>query len=369
MALLDNLPKNVISIDFESIRFFNKDKSSKKYNTWVEMYKATPFTEEFYEMLKGTLAIQNKPKDNRVSLILPDNLFFTDTIKLPLIQKTAMNNSLSLGIDAIYKNSKDIRIKSFLLHQNKQNATYNICGIRKEILEKTVACVESVGYNVACVTYSANATVNGAIALNSKLKSSSYILIDIKPSFTRYSLVANGKTIGFYSLPFGHNAIKTDVVKDEITLFDHTAGDLLVLNATESARKKQLTMINSTEDEDGESENTIFKRTNRKLPKFMLRPEPQSEREFMYENFRVFVKYCLELIRSNPDLSRNSPIQTAIVNIPERFSSVIEDTNANLTDNKVSFERLVINDQPIIVDNLELFGGFYTKKYNKVNAF
>ena len=396
-SLFDNLPQNVISIDadFESIHFYGKDKKTKQFYNSVEMYKSAPFSEEFYEMLKGMLALQNKRKDNRVSLVLPNSLFVIDTVKLPIIQKSAVQNSLNLAIDAIYKNSNDIKFKSFLLSQNKQNATYNVCGIRKEILDKTVKCIESSGFNVVNVTYSANSAVNGALVINPKLKNENFILLDIKQTTADFSLVIGGKTVGYYSLPFGYNILKTNRIKDEITLFDHTAGDLLVLNAKELAKKKRLTMLgdNATEedliaqdeqnalngefDEDDEIEpilqepkvGALYKRTNRKLPKFMLRQEPETEEGFIYENFRIFVKYSLELIRNNAELFRNGMPESIVVNMPSRFNSVFEMVNQNLSGTKVTFEQLVNRDNSIITENLELFGSFYTKKYNKNNNF
>ena len=114
-----NLPfsaiDSVISInaDFKSITFYSVDKKNNS-NIFIEQetYKAKPFEQDFYEMLKNSVALRfkNAQRSGRVALILPDSLFLMDTIKIPIIQKKAMANSLGLAIDELYKNSKNIII-------------------------------------------------------------------------------------------------------------------------------------------------------------------------------------------------------------------------------------------------------------------
>lgn len=396
----NNYPlSSAISIDddFKSIRFFHADKKSKSFSVKTEFYKGKPFDENFYETFKGILSLHQKEYSDKVALILPDTLFFTDTIKLPFIQKSALQSSLNLALDALYNNKNDIKFNSFILSQNKQHAIYNVCGIRKEVLTKILNCFDDSGIHVAEVTFAANAAKNAAVTINPKLKNANFILLDVKDNFSRFSFVIGGKTVGFYSLPFGYDALKTDSVVSELSLFDHTAADLLVLNAQEKARKKQLTMLGEDSDSetlpdaleqendfDGDDElltksdaeddtssapvksGALFKRVNKKLPKFMQRPEPQSEQEFINENFRVFVKWALELIRNNNEIFSLGAPDSVVVNIPDKFSTVfpVQDLNAN-----VNFTPLCNGENADVTANLELFGGLFTKKFNKVNNF
>ncbi len=386
-----------INADFRSITFYSIDKKNKQ-NVLIERetYKSKPFEDDFYEMLKNTVALRFKAtgRSGRVALILPDTLFLTDNVKIPVIQKRAMDNSLSLAIDALYKNSKDIKIVTSPLGRDKKTATFSMVGVRKEIIAKITDAVERAGANVSGITFSANALVNGAMVINPKLKTANFILLDIKQDFSSFALVVRGKTIGYYSLPFGYSVIKDNSVKNEISLFDHTAGDLLVLNAKEKAKRKQLTSLDDEEeleeqdeiveddldeefDDDDLEDNdgvqkvgALYKRLNRKLPKFMLRPTPTTPHEFEFENFRVFVKWALEIIRNNAEILTFGIPELVVVNMPEKFHHVLDLVNNEQTENKILFQPLLANKlNEVNKENLELFGGLYIKKYNKNNNF
>ena len=57
------------------------------------------------------------------------------------------------------------------------------------------------------------------------------------------------------------------------------------------------------EDDDGtpveQGGFKAYQRVARKLPKFMQRPTPTNARDFVYENFRIFVKWALSYLRGN----------------------------------------------------------------------
>ncbi len=397
-----------INADLKSITFYSIDKKNKqKVIIEKEIYKTKAFEPEFYEMLKNSVALRFKKagRNGRVSLVLPDTLFLTDNIKIPMIQKKAMANSLNLAIDALYKNSRDIKFSTMLLARDKKTATYGIVGVRKDIIAKFTDAIERAGATVNGITFGANSCVNGAIALNSKLKSASYVFMDIRKEYTTFSFVIRGNTIGYYSLPFGYSMIKDNVLKEEIALFDHTAGDLLVLNAQEKAKRKSLTSLGDDEsidedveiteenltqyvvvddeyDEDNDYDDEIeeistdvkvgalYKRLNRKLPKFMARPVPETPQDFEYENFRIFVKWTLELIRNNVETLSLAKLDCVMVNLPEKFNHVLERVNLEQQENKIVFQPFAVSKQNATYKkHLKLFGGFYIKKYNKNNVF
>ena len=392
-----------INADFKSITYYMIDEKNKqKVFIEKETYKSKAFEPEFYEMLKNSVALRFKKAGcyGRVSIILPDTLFLTDNIKIPIIQKKAMANSLGLAISALYKNSSEIEFATSLLARDKKTATFGIVGVRKEIIAKVTDAVESGGATVGGITFGANSCVNGAIALNSKLKTASFVLVDLRKEYTTFSFVVRGNTIGYYSLPFGYSMIKDNVLRDEITLFDHTAGDLLVLNAQEKAKRKNLTSLGedenfeeeeiaqenlsqyvddddydddydyAVEDNDEVKVGVLYKRLNRKLPKFMARPTPETPQDFEYENFRVFVKWTLELITNNSENFASNNLGMVLVNLPERFNHVLERVNSEQDENKIVFQPLVVSKQnETFKKHLKLFGGFFIKKYNKNNIF
>ena len=192
-----------IDDDFKSIKVLKSNVEDKSYTFNSQTYKVKPFEDNFYEMLKGVLTLQQFERAEKVAFILPDHLVVTDTIKLPLIQKSALNTSLGLAIDALYGNKHNIQFNNFILSQNKEHAVFNVCGIKKDILNKINSCLDECSVPVSSVTFAANACVNGAIALNPKLRNANFILLDIKNGYTRFSFVISGKTVGFFSLPFG----------------------------------------------------------------------------------------------------------------------------------------------------------------------
>ena len=247
---------------------------------------------------------------------------------------------------------------------------------------------------VQCVTFATNSMVNGAMALNPKLKNTSFLLLDIKDNTARFAFVAKGKTVGYYSLPFGHNVLYKSRVASEDLLFNHSAGELLVLNAKERAKARQLTTEEAfvgantaaeTSEEEAERSFTVQeggayeprvlenapKKQPRKLPKFMLRDTPQGKEEFIYENFRVFLKWTLDLIQGNSAITAFGAPEKVYVNMPKEYEFLYNKINAREAENKIAFAPLLPNGEKNeqIDNNLELFGGFYVKQYNRINNF
>lgn len=392
--MFDSLLSSVISIDgdFETIHFFSADEGAKnQFNHQVEVYKTKAFEGDFYEILQRLVKIHKEKTsgNNRVALVLPDNLFFTDTIKVPVVQKKALKSSLGVAVEAIYKNANELKYKTFLLSQNKQVATFGVMGARKVILNKTVSAIEAEGFSVAEKTFSASAMVRGAVALNPKIKSATYLLVDVKEKTTHIAMVISGKTVGFFTLPFGFSSFKDSVVNSETTLFDHLAADLLVLNAKEKAKKKNLTVVDQNDEDDeldeelsegdedsGDTNDSaedrkmgaLFKRVNRKLPKFMIRPTPETEQGFIYENFRPIVKWSLEILRNNFDITASAEPKNVFVNMPSEYSFVFDKLKEEEAENGIAFAPLFTGEvNPQISANLELYGGLYLKKFNKTN--
>ena len=172
-----------IDDDFKTIKFLKYDTEEKTYTYNSQTYKGKPFNDNFYEMLKGVLSLQQYERAEKVAFILPDKLFVNDTIKLPYIQKTALNTSLGLALDALYGENHNIEFNNFTISQTKQHAIFNVVGIRKDILNKIYDCLEDCSVPISEVTFASNATVNGAIALNPRLRNANFILLDIKNGF------------------------------------------------------------------------------------------------------------------------------------------------------------------------------------------
>lgn len=381
---LFNSITSVVSIDsdFETVRFYAKAKGDKSYSLLSEVYKDKPFSEDFYEKLKTVSKKHSESTANfsKTALILPDNLFFSDTVKIPVIQKKAMENSLKLAIDTIFKNSRDLKYKTLLLGQNKQTATYNVLGVKKEFLLRTIHALSQGGISVTAVTFNSASAVAGAMQLSPKLKTESFLLVDVRKHLTKYALVLNGKTVGFYTLPFGYSVLRADKIFDETELFDHASAELIVLNSKERARNKQLTLevedsqtssiIEDFDEEDTYQPKTstfVITKSGKKLPKFMQREILPTEDGIYYENFRIFIKWALEILKDNEDLTAYTKPKTVYVNMPIKYEKVIGMINKEETG--IEFASLPQQKDEFLKENLDLLGGMVIKKYSSHNNF
>lgn len=112
------------------------------------------------------------------------------------------------------------------------------------------------------------------------------------------------------------------------------------------------------------------RKTARKLPKYMLRPTPNTKEGFIYENFRLFMKWSLCYLQQNQNLTAVSAPEAVYVNLPADYACVFERANAELSENRIAFRPLGIEAEPeSIARHLELYGGLLSKKLNKNNLF
>lgn len=388
-----------VDTDSQSIHFY-ADVSGNSPSHLVANCSSQPFDDAFYEKL-GRILKSYKQKNpdvllTKVSFLLPDHMFFTDAVTVPALGKKATENSLNLAIGAIYKNKTDLKINTYSLMQNKQSATFGLVGVRKELLSRLNEVCNANQVGIQNVTFVSNAAVNGALAINSKLKNSTFLLLDIKETAARLIFVNKGRTLGSYSLPFGHSSLYKNRLASEDLLFDHSSGELLVLNAKERAKAKQLTingeevfidddaqdlmqvmeLPSELESNDYEEEISYDKpqqKAGRKLPKFMLRDTPADQMGFVFENFRIFMKWTLDLIAGNPDITSLGEIDTVYVNLPRTFNFLYDMANQEQDENKVKFAPLLagasFDSASAYARDLELMGGFYVRQYNKINNF
>lgn len=398
--MFDSALSAVISVntDTQTINFY-ADAGGNSRHHLAANYNSQPFDEVFFQKMDRILQVyqQKNPTISlaKVSLILPDHVFLTDTINVPALGKKAMENSLNLAIGAIYKNRNELKLQTYPMMQNKQIATFGLVGVRKDLIARLTSVCEANHVGIQNITFAANAMVNGAISQNPKLKNGTFLLLDIKENAARFAFVNKGRTVGSYNLPFGYSMLYKSRLAAEDLLFDHTSAELLVLNAKERAKAKQLTVTgeevlvdedaqdlqhilqSGTEEQDSglfDSEAYVDgKRVGRKLPKFMLRDTPTDREGFVYENFRIFMKWALDLINGNPDITAQGAIDTVYVNLPRPFSFLYNMVNAEADENKVRFAPLMPvsghDNSAAYARDLDLVGGFYVRQYNKINNF
>lgn len=377
---------SVISLDplTRSILFCSSDESNSDLAINLANYKDRAFDQEFLDRLGKTVKAQlekiEKADFSRSSLILPDRLFLLDLVSIPVIHKKAMQHSLSLAIESIYDNASDLNLMTYCVAQTKQTATYGIVGVQRELLENVKKTLSENGVTVTGVTYATNSMINGAMALNAKLRNETYLFLDIKAEYSRFAFVVRGCTMGTYDIPFGYSMIYRSRLAAEDMLFDHHAGELLVLNSKERARAKQLTMEGevspeTAENEDGSSTYEVssdgtLNKNGRRLPKFMQRQTPKTKEEFMYDNFRIFIKWALDLITNNREIVSLGKLETIYINMPDEYRFLLDIVNKKHEGRGFNFVAFMPEgEDSVLYDNLELYGGFFLGKYNEANTF
>ncbi len=369
-------------------------------------YKQRIFEREFYpeliSILQGFMQKHPMPQVAPVTIVLPDNTVVTDVLSLPAMKHGSVQRALDTTLDGLFKDRKGIRVQPFYAAQSKQSSEVCISGIREELLNDLSASVSAIRLPLQGITFASECTARGAIALNPKLKSGTYLLMDIKPKFTRLVYVLRGEVVSFYTLPFGYNILSTTGLTAEDMLFDHSVAELAVLNARERAKSKVLTVmgegsvdvssvdigINAIEEDEtlleeddreeeqemqpsgqpmaNRSENTIKrlpKKTPRKLPRQMLRPRPEDEDGFLYENFRIFEKWALCFLAGNERLTRLAKPEAIYMHLPEKYLQVFEQVKAEEVENGIPILSAGISS-PIELANsrLEIYGGLFVQR-------
>ena len=390
MAMFESALTDVIAIDaaMDTVHFYTAV-GGRQSNYFSAACNCQNFGEEFMEKFDKILKTfrQKNPgvPMSKVSLVLPDHLFLTDTIDIPAVGKKAMESSLEVAIGAIYKNKADLKYNTYPLNQNKQFATFGLVGVRKELVTGLTNVCAANQFAVQNITFTANAVANGAMTLNPKLKTGTFALLDVRETDTRLVFVNKGRTVGSLNLPFGYAMLYKTRLAAEDLLFDHSTGELLVLNAKEKAKAKQLTMMGEEVLSDPDDAQKDFpaeqedfetgdgRKGGRKLPKFMLRDTPTDREGFIYENFRIFMKWTLEAIAANTSIIALEELDSIYVNVPREYMILFGKANAEEEENGVKFLPLIgaagLETNADTAKVLELFGGLYVKQLNKSNNF
>ena len=236
-----------ISIDPErSVFHFYSElgEDATEIKHYIKGYTSNQFNDIFFEEFKGAIAefIANMPADTvrKVSVVLPDSAVLTDTFKIPTLKGFGQTSkTLESTLAGLYRNYKELYVASQVLDQNKTFTTFGIVAVKASIVSSIHAACLANRLSVTAVTYTSNALISGAAMINPKLKNASYLMMDIKGVYTRFTFVVKGKTAGFYTVPFGREFLRKPKITQEDMLFDHTYAELMVLTAREAAKNKK----------------------------------------------------------------------------------------------------------------------------------
>jgi hypothetical protein len=371
----------VISIDAEGevIRFYADNMNRRQLQLEVN-YKGRPFGEDFCQKLDQALkSYQQKSRAMaapKVAIVLPDHLFLMDTVNVPTIGKKAMENAVEVGIGAIYKNKRDLHYRWFPLSQTKQFATFGVVGVRKDVLDKLQDLCNANQVSLQIVSFAANAMACGAMAYNAKLRNGTGLVLDVQENACRFAFVNKGRVVGAYHLPFGDTVLSDAKLISEDLLFDHSSAELLVRTARDKAKVKSAAGLSGESVGTLDGEEVLAaggRKAAKRATKPRLREMPTEPQGFIYENFRIILKWTLNLLQSNPTILAQGDVDTVYMNIAPEYNFLFDKINEEAKENGVTFVPVFTGNRQAAAEKdlreLEMFGGFQMKQFGKYNNF
>lgn len=333
--------------------------------------------EEFFANFKQIIGEYAKSSPSasqrKVTVILPEQAVLTDSFSVPTLKGLGQTKkALDTTLTGLYRNYNDLRIVSQIIRQNKQSTTYAVAAVKKEIISAVYAAFSESKLLVDAITFAPSATINAVSAINPKLKSESYLFLDLKDIYSRFIFVVNGVALGEYTFPFGLEYLRSGAYVPEDMLFDCSRAELAVMNAKAKVRSQQT--VTAEPEPDGamdadalaERAKLIRRKPPRELPEYMRRPIPETREDITLEHFRVFVKWALTLINDNPRLTALGMPQFVCVNIPLDIIDVLDRINEEAEENGITFSAFSYKELAVVLDNLELYGGFSPRQISEV---
>lgn len=357
---------------------------------------AKVFTPEFYEKitvaLKEITSKYTPASAANTTIVLPDSYVFNNCATFPTLKGQESKASYNAYVANTYKNIKDLKLIPYKAISTKQYYTMCITGVNNNLVNDLKNAFANARIVASNVTFASNACACALSDLTPKIKNDTYLFLDIKKREARFVLVYKGRTIAFYALPFGYEILDTKPAAEDVLLYNQTS-ELVVVNAKEIARQKALSMSGAdnvmnnanteeeslVENEDGEENafsgsemivaqrpaetiKTLPKKVARRLPKFMQREVPEEDEGKVYENFRLFIKWTLELLNGNDKLFGLAKPNKVYVNMPSDFNYLFEMTNEDEKENGIKFVSASLGKvKEEIAENLELYGGLFAK--------
>ena len=199
------------------------------------------------EYLPEYIDNQHFDKTFAVYLMLPDRLVSTDVLTIPTLSSGKMADALQSQIEELYTFAPNYKFNKIMLASNKSNTTYELIMVNKDVLNSIYKALSGAKLYVKNATYAAAGALDAVFALRPKTRKQSFLFLDIKNRSARITVCGNGSAIGWVELPFGLNMLSSDKILVEANVVYNDVANIAVINATELAKKKKMTVM---EDDD-----------------------------------------------------------------------------------------------------------------------
>ncbi len=333
----------------------------------------TDINADITDLREGSLVAKLDGKQNfkelylnmKFDFIVPHSMYGVDYITLPNIKRSKVEEAYKAQLQSFYKNYNDLVFQKTEISGGK-TVTFRVIFMRRSLISDIEAAFAEIGINIDRFIPCGEALFEGAVKLNSAVKKHPCVVLDIGEKESYLAAYGNDVLLGGMPIPFGMNALSDNKVIYERQLFHRDSSELLVINAKERAKSTKLTMainfeqeeiddsipdedeiieenpalpdltvagtdiINTQDDLDDNSAydehievKTLYKSAVRTLPKFMQRETPETADGFVLENFRMFEKRLLMLIRDMSLTAYYPKIENIFIAIPQEYGFVI----------------------------------------------
>lgn len=218
------------------------------------------FTGEFYAEARAILQeyFATKPllANQPVYVVLPNEAVGFEMFNLPNLSQSKLDQAFETELSNQFEGrQKEKKINKFPVSHNKQYTIIGAVYFDKMLVNNVYKMLTGYKLFPKQTTYSANGLLNAVLANMPKARGKSFVFADVHGTYTEIVISSKGKTMGFAYIPHGTDLLKTDKVESEYMRTEHTAGEIAVINARESAKAKALTTIGTELPEDATFED------------------------------------------------------------------------------------------------------------------
>ncbi len=321
----------------------------------------------FSSALEEALESQGKLSESvSADFILPHFMYGVDFITLPSVKRGHIEDAYKAQLKSAYKNYSDLVFQKSEISTGK-TVTFRVIFVRRSLINELKEGFSKLGVNINRFIPQGVALYEGASKLESSVKKSPSVVLNIGDDESYIAAYSGDVLLGGVPVPFGLRALSDNRVMYEKQLYHTDAAELLVINAKERAKSTKLTMAidldeeidetlpdeddvieqnpelpdltvagsdeepvenESVQDEDDEdippAIKTLRKSAIRVLPKFMRREEPTDPQGFVLENFRMFEKRILMLIRDLALYEYFPKIENVVIALPAELAYITE---------------------------------------------
>lgn len=331
------------------------------------------YSDEFYKALVAD--ILNFAKNNginkiRVNVVFPETAVVTDCVEVPVIAGKNIKNTLEISLCGLYKNRKDLFIKSFCAFKNKNSNTYFVSGIKAERVMKLKAACAAAKIGVNTCVVSSEATIKAFRDLRKDSKKG-YIFADVKKNSTKLIFVYNGNAVCGATIPFGVSLLESENVVNVNDVIRHTAAETAVLKAYINALSNEIAYDNGL-DENSDKEELYYDKAAKKIRRKQVESlvaATADEQDVFATNLKTFAEWIYRYIDDNEKIVSLINPSFIYVNVDKEYEFIIDKLNENYKES-ISFCSAQLNNlDEKIVSDLSCYGGSLFNNDNGFNVF